>query len=249
MLEIQNLSAGYGKKRVLEEISFSVCPGEMVGIVGPNGCGKSTLLKAIPGILAPMGGSVSVDSEPITGMNPRKVARKIAYFSQNRGVPPMTVEELVLHGRYAHHTYPVRYNQEDRQIAREAMERMGLLDVAGEALATLSGGMRQMAYLAMTLAQGSDYILLDEPTSFLDVANRRMLMGTLAELTKAERGILVVLHDLPLAMTYCHRVVLMDGGRVLAAATPDEIGSTGLAERVFGVPLKKEGESWMHPYK
>ena len=242
MLKLEKVRAGYGKTEVLHGIDLELNAGELVTIVGPNGCGKSTLLKTATGILTPTAGSVTLDGEE--KLSPTATARKIAYLAQGKAAPEMDVGEMVLHGRFPHLTYPRRYGAKDKAIAREAMKRMGIADLKEKPMSTLSGGMRQKAYLAMALAQETDLILLDEPTAFLDISNAISLMNTLCELRKDGKGILAVLHDLPLAMAYSDRVIVMEGGRIVSSGTPEQIYESGVIDCVFGVELKKDKESF-----
>ena len=162
----------------------------------------------------------------------------------------MTVEQMVLHGRFAHLSFPRVYTEEDRAAARQAMEQMGIAEWADRELGTLSGGMRQNVYLAMALAQNSDYILLDEPTTYLDIANRLQLINTLRRLAKEGKGIVAVLHDLPLAMSFAHEIAVMREGRLLTQASPDALFASGLVDEVFGAKLMRieNGESYGYDF-
>ena len=196
MLEIKGLSAGYGSRSVLQDVSVGFERGALTCVIGVNGCGKSTLLKTAVRILSPMSGEITVDGKHAKKMSRREYAQRVSYLSQGREVPSMTVEQLVLHGRFPHLGFLGRYTKEDRSVAREAMERMGLMSFAQASLSELSGGMRQTAYLAMALAGNADYILLDEPTTYLDVAHQLSLMRTLGELAKEGKGIVAVARTL-----------------------------------------------------
>ena len=226
MLKLQHLTAGYGEKTILHDISLDFPPGTVTAILGPNGCGKSTLLKAAAGLLAPVSGQV-LSEEPR--------ARHIAYLPQSRRVPEMTALRLVLHGRFPWLGWPRRYRQEDEAIARAAMARLGVLEFADRPLPELSGGTRQKCYLAMALAQEADTLLLDEPTSFLDIGHQLRLMALCRELAAEGRALAVVLHDLPLALGYADRIALLEGGRLLALGLPGEILDSGILDRTFGV--------------
>ena len=228
MVELKHLTAGYGEKNVLQDISITFPPGTVTAILGPNGCGKSTLLKAAAGLL-------SIHSGEITGEEPR--ARHIAYLPQSRPVPEMTAGQLVLHGRFPWLSWPRRYRTEDETAARAAMERLGVAEFAETPLPELSGGTRQKIYLAMALAQGADTLLLDEPTSFLDIGHQLRLMELCRELAAGGKAVAVVLHDLPLALAYCDRVAVMDAGRLLTLDTPAAVYASGILNRVFGVGL------------
>ena len=165
MLELKNIFAGYGNKNILNGITVSFEKGKLTSIIGVNGCGKSTLLKAIPGILPLSGGEIMIDGKNLRSMSRNEIAKKIAYLAQGKNTPDMTVEQMVLHGRFPYLSYPRRYSQADRDIAGTAMEAVGISSLADKPMCELSGGMKQNAYIAMALAQDTDYILLDEPTT------------------------------------------------------------------------------------
>ena len=228
MLQLQHLSAGYGEKTVIRDISITFPAGTVTAVVGPNGCGKSTLLKAIAGLLPPASGDILVEE-------PR--ARHVAYLPQSRRLPEMTAGRLVLHGRFPWLGWPRRYREEDYAAAKKAMERLGVAEFAGTPLSELSGGTRQKCYLAMALAQEAPTILLDEPTSYLDIAHQLRLMELCRELAGEGRAIVLVLHDLPLALQYADRVAVIDAGLLLALGTPGEIMSTDVLQKTFGVQI------------
>ena len=226
MVEIKHMTTGYGEKAVLYDISLTFPMGMVTAVIGPNGCGKSTLLKAAAGLIPAGSGEILVEE-------PR--ARHIAYLPQSRRLPEMTAGRLVLHGRFPWLGWPRRYREEDYAIAKQAMERLGVAEHADTPLSELSGGTRQKGYLAMALAQDAPTILLDEPTSFLDIGHQLRLMELCRELAGEGKAVVPVLHDLPLALRYADRIAVMDAGRLLAVGTPDEIMATGILEKTFGV--------------
>ncbi len=230
MVELKHLTAGYGEKTVLHDISIPFPPGTVTAILGPNGCGKSTLLKAAVGLLPICSGEIRTEGHH---------ARRIAYLPQSRRLPEMTAGRLVLHGRSPWLSWPRRYRAEDEAIARAAMERLGVAEFADIPLAELSGGTRQKCYLAMALAQGAETLLLDEPTAYLDIGHQLKLLGLCRELAAEGKAVAVVLHDLPLAMGYADRVAVLEAGSLLALDTPDAIFSSGILDRVFGVRVLK----------
>ena len=244
MLELQNVCAGYGRKQVLRNISAHLPKGELTAILGPNGSGKSTLLKAILGFVPLSEGQILLEGQPLGKMTPGEVAKKIAWLPQEKQPVNMTAEQLVLCGRFPHLQYPRRYRQQDRVCALQAMERLGIGQLAQAPLNTLSGGQKQSVYVAMALAQDTDWILLDEPTTYLDVASGFALMDTLKKLTREGKSIAVVLHDLPLAMTYADKVLLLQAGQLVAEGTPEAVWATGSPDRVFGIRLEKLEEGW-----
>ena len=230
MLNLQHISAGYGEKTILHDISLDFPAGTVTAILGPNGCGKSTLLRAAAGLLPVSAGTAAVDGP---------VARAIAYLPQSRPVPDMTAQQLVLHGRFPWLSWPRRYRERDFAIAKAAMDRLGIGEFAQRPLGELSGGTRQKCFLAMALAQEAPTLLLDEPTSFLDVGHQLKLMELCRELAAEGKAVALVLHDLPLALQWADRVAVMDQGRILAMGTPEEIWASGILDRVFGVEVRR----------
>ena len=228
MVELRNLTAGYGEKTVLRDISITFPPGTVTAILGVNGCGKSTLLKAAAGLIPLRGGEVLADE-------PR--ARSIAYLPQSRRLPELTAGRLVLHGRFPWLGWPRTYRPADHAAARKAMERLDVAQFADTPMSQLSGGTRQKIYLAMALAQEAPTILLDEPTSFLDPAHQLRLMELCRSLAAEGRAVVLVLHDLPLALRFADRLAVLDGGRFTALGTPEELLSSKILEETFGVRI------------
>ena len=249
MIELHHVTAGYGKQTVLHDMSLTIEKGSLTSIIGVNGCGKSTTLKAILGMIPLQGGKIMLDGENTSQLSRNAIARKIAYLSQGRNTPDMTVEQIVLHGRFPHLSYPRRYTGRDRAIAHNAMEQMGIADLAHKPLSALSGGMRQNTYIAMALAQDTDYVLLDEPTTYLDIAHQLELMKTLRKLASDGKGILAVTHDIQMAFTFSDRIILLDKGTVLGSDVPREICRQQLLEQTMGVSLRctDTGYSYRYP--
>lgn len=250
MLELKNICAGYGKKQVLTDISLSFPKSGFLSVVGPNGSGKSTLLKAATGILPLSSGDVHIDGEKLSGLSRRRLAEKVAYLSQGKNIPDMTVSQLVLHGRFPHLSYPRRYTDRDHGIVSSALHALGISDLADRPLASLSGGMRQNAYIAMALAQDAGYILLDEPTAYLDIQHQLALMKTLRKLAVLGKGVVAVLHDLPLAFAFSDGIVVLKEGAVAAEGAPAAIYKRPVIREVFGVELgyAKEEQSYRYQY-
>ena len=237
MIEIKNLSAGYGGKTVLGGVNAKFETGRLTSIVGVNGCGKSTLLKAILGILPPSDGEILIDGAPLTKMSRNGVAKRVAYLSQGMSLPDMTVGQLVLHGRFPYLSYPRRYSAADREIARAAMEAVGISALADMPRSALSGGMRQKTYIAMALAQDTDHILLDEPTTYLDVRHQLELMKLLGRLADGGKSIVTVMHDLPLAFDFSDEIAVLDKGQIITQAPPAELCDSALLYDIFGIRL------------
>ncbi len=241
MLEIKNLTAGYRGREVLHSLSLTVEAGMLTSIIGPNGCGKSTLLKAALGLIPRAEGDVWADGVGLSRLHRKEIARRIAYLAQGKEAPAMTVEQMVLHGRFPYLDPLKGYTALDRELACAAMEKVGITNLAAEPLTSLSGGMRQTAFVAMALAQETPYILLDEPTTYLDVSHQVGLMKRLQAISREGRGVAAVMHDLPLALTFSDRVAVMEQGRIIAVGTPQEIARSGVIGKVFGVDVREDG--------
>lgn len=250
MLELSGVSGGYeNDSDALCGVSLFVERGEIVSVVGRNGSGKSTLLRLALGIIKSSEGEVRIDGDNVRSMSRRSLARRVAYLSQHSEVCDMTVEEYVLHGRFAY-TFPLSpYSVRDREIAAAAMKRAELTDLLHRPLTALSGGERQRAYLARILAQSTDYILLDEPTTYLDISYGIELMRGLRAIADEGRGVLCVMHDLLLALEYSDRIALLDGGRLVSVDTPRALCSGGAFEQVIGVRVLFDGERYLYDLK
>ena len=237
MIQLRGLRAGYPGRTVLEGIDLDFRPGEVLAILGPNGCGKSTLLRTANGLLPRTGGEVLVDGVSIDRLTPRDLARKAAYLPQSRQVPAITARRMVLHGRFPYLSYPRRYSREDRAMVSRALDWAGAAELADRPLAELSGGQRQKVYLAMALAQDTAAILMDEPTTYLDVACQLEVMALARRLAEEGRAVVMVLHDLCLALRCAHRAALVSEGRLCQVGSPEELYTGEALERVMGVSL------------
>ena len=239
MIEFQNLCAGYDRTPVLSGISLRIEPGTFTVILGPNGCGKSTLLKSLVGLSDVYAGQILLEGRPLSDFSGAETAKRIAYLPQSRRVPDITVQRLVLHGRFPHLRYPRKYRRQDFEIARAAMERVGIAQLADQSLARLSGGTRQKVYIAMALAQDTPVITLDEPTTYLDIGHQLQVMELCRELARQGKAVAAVLHDLDLAMQYGDRMALLDRGHLVDQGSPEELYRSGNLQRVFGVQMAR----------
>lgn len=247
MIELKYLSAGYGGKPVVEDVSLSFPAGEVTVLLGPNGSGKSTLLKAALGLIDAGREQVFYDGVPIEKLTRRQVARQAALLAQARQEAEIQAERLVLHGRFPYLAYPRQYSEKDKEIARQAMERTGAAAYAQRLVSQLSGGQRQSVYLAMLLAQQTQTVFLDEPTVFLDICHQLRLMEWVKLLAKEGRAAVMVLHDLPLAMEYADRIALLEQGKLVFLGTPEQLYASGKIETVFGIRFTRiQGEDGMH---
>jgi len=250
MLELRNLSAGYPGRQVLRDISLKCTAGSVSVLLGPNGCGKSTLLKTLCGILPAQGGEVFLDGEALLPLPGRLLAQKVAYLAQDRRVPDITVQRMVLHGRFPHLSYPRRYRAEDYAAAAAAMERMGLTELAEEPLQKLSGGQRQKVYIAMALAQDTPVIALDEPTTYLDVRHQLQMMAQARRLCADGKTVLMVLHDLSFALQVADRIVVLSEGTIAVQGTAEDVFASGRLDGIFGVRLRRveTEDGWRYYY-
>ena len=251
MIALRDLRAGYPGRTVLEGVSLDFRPGEVLAILGPNGCGKSTLLRTAGGLLPRAGGEILVDGVPLERLSARETARRIAYLPQSRSTPNITAGRMVLHGRFPYLSYPRRYRKEDREMVKRALDWVGAGELASRPLSELSGGQRQKVYLAMALAQDTLTILMDEPTTYLDVSCQLEVMALARRLAEEGRAVVMVLHDLTLALRCAHRAALLSGGRIRQAGTPEELYRGEALERVMGVSLGRvETETgWRYYYR
>lgn len=235
-LEVEQLSYKYNDLQVLKEISFAINEGEFIGLIGPNGSGKSTLLKNINNILRPNEGSVYLDNLDLREFNKKELAKKLAVVPQDTNVSfNFSVEEIVLMGRAPYIGRLQGERAKDYRIAKEAMKVTNTLKLADRSIKELSGGERQRVILARSLAQQPEVLLLDEPTSNLDINYQLEIMDLLKSLNrKEELTILIILHDLNLAAQYCDRLVLLKDGEIYDFGTTEEIITTENIEKVYG---------------
>lgn len=238
MLEVRNLFAGYGEGDVLRDVSLAFPQGHITAVVGPNGGGKSTLLKAVVGLTRTRG-SLSLNGEPLEGRSRRELARHIAYLPQSRPLPQITVEALVLHGRFPYLSYPRTYRREDREAAKQALEALGIAGLADRSLDSLSGGQRQKAYIAMALAQDTEVVLMDEPTNFLDISQRLRVLELARLLADRGKAVVLVVHDLNLALRGADRLAVIAGGQLLAQGEPEAVFTSGILDRAFSTHVKR----------
>lgn len=232
-----SLTLGYGKKVVAEDLSVVIPDGHFTAIIGPNGCGKSTLLRTLSRLMSPTQGHVYLDGEQIQRFNSKEVARRIGLLAQNATTPgDITVQELVSRGRYPHQPLFTRWRQEDDRAVQQAMQATGVADLALQSVDTLSGGQRQRAWIAMVLAQETAIMLLDEPTTWLDISYQIDVLELLSELNR-EQGytLAAVLHDLNQACRYATHLIALRDGKIVAQGAPKEIVTAELIEAVYGL--------------
>ncbi|MFC5136695.1 ABC transporter ATP-binding protein [Actinomycetospora rhizophila] len=234
----RDLRLGYGADRVvIDGQSVRLPAGRITAIVGPNACGKSTLLRGLAGLLRPTGGHVLLDGDELARLPALEVARRVGVLPQAPVAPDgITVADLVGRGRHPHQRWFRQWSARDEAAVEAALAATGLTDLADRPVAELSGGQRQRAWIALVLAQGPETMLLDEPTSFLDLAHQLDVLEVLAGINADDgRTVVMVLHDLELAARYAHHVIAMHDGRIVAEGRPAEVVTEDVVASVFGV--------------
>jgi iron complex transport system ATP-binding protein len=254
-LSAKQLSLGYGNRRIVEELNLLVPDGKITALVGSNGSGKSTILKAMARILNPLGGGVYLDGKLIHRQPTKEVAKQLAILPQNPTAPEgLTVRELVSFGRYPHQKGLGTLTAEDWKMVDWALQATNMSAFSERAADQLSGGQRQRAWIAMALAQGTDVLLLDEPTTFLDMAHQIEVMMLLEKLNREQnRTIIMVVHDLNHAARYAHHLVALKQGAVLYEGKPEEVMTPEMLRVVFGIdadviPDPRSGTPMCLPY-
>jgi ABC-type cobalamin/Fe3+-siderophores transport system ATPase subunit len=245
MLRIEKLSVSYGTRRVLRDLSLEVNSGEVVALIGPNGAGKSTLVRAVSGVIPVDSGKIQSDngngiSINLCSLPPMQRARSLAVVPQVATLPPaFTVWETVLMGRTPYLNFLGQVSTRDEAIARLALQKVDALELAGRRVGELSGGEQQRVLLARALAQSTPILLLDEPTSNLDLHYQVSFMESVSDLAHREQlAVLVALHDLNLAARYSKRVVLLVDGEIKATGTPRQVLTPELISKAYGLPVQ-----------
>lgn len=249
MISITDLHASYEGVEILHGIDATFPEGKISVLMGPNGCGKSTTLRSLIRLVPETTGDVRLNGKDLADLSQQELARRIAYLPQSRNVPDIAVQRLVMHGRFPYLSYPRRYRREDYEKVDQALASVGLTDLAGWKMEKLSGGQRQKAYLAMALAQDTDVILMDEPTTFLDIKNQFEMLDRARALADSGKTVVMILHDFEAILHYADHVVLMAEGRVLTAGSAEEVLRSEMVRRAFGVtPRFYETEDGLHCY-
>lgn len=236
-LEAKNIDVGYEGRPVIAGLSLRIPDGKVTAIIGPNGCGKSTLLKTLARLIQPSAGQVLLDGRDIHAAPTREVARTLGLLPQSPLAPEgITVEDLIARGRAPWRSLLGRWNEEDAAACAHALQATGLADLAKRPISALSGGQRQRAWIAMTLAQDTPILLLDEPTTWLDLPHQVELLRLLGKLNRdGGRTVVSVLHDLGLAARFSDHIIVMSGGRVLAEGPPTEVITPQTLDAAFGL--------------
>ncbi|MEW1891750.1 ABC transporter ATP-binding protein [Streptomyces sp. NPDC085659] len=235
-LAARGIRVGYGGRTVIDGLDVEIPSGVVTTIIGPNGCGKSTLLRTLTRLLKPAGGAVVLDGEDIASLRTRDVAKKLGLLPQAPVAPEgLTVSDLVARGRHPHQSWLRQWSSDDADIVRKALALTGVADLADRPVDSLSGGQRQRVWISMTLAQGTDLLLLDEPTTYLDLAHAIDVLDLVDDLHESGCTVVMVLHDLNLATRYSDNLVVMRDGSVLAQGHPRDVITAELLDEAFGL--------------
>ncbi|GED33240.1 ABC transporter ATP-binding protein [Brevibacillus centrosporus] len=234
-LETRQLTLSYGDRNIIETLDLNIPRGKITVFIGSNGSGKSTLLRSLARLLKPKEGAILLEGESIAKRSTKEVAKRLAILPQGPTAPEgLTVLQLVKQGRYPYQNWLQQWSEEDEKMVNRALEATQLTALANRPVDSLSGGQRQRAWIAMTLAQGTETILLDEPTTYLDMSHQIEILDLLFELNETEqRTIVMVLHDLNLACRYAHHIVAVHNSTVVAEGSPDDVLTTDLVRTVF----------------
>ncbi|MFW9031297.1 ABC transporter ATP-binding protein [Corynebacterium striatum] len=236
-LTAKDISLGYGERDIITGLSVDIAPGKVTSIVGPNGCGKSTLLRSLSRLLRPTGGEIFLDGKAISEIPTKQLAASLGLLPQSPIAPDgIVVADLVGRGRTPHQGLLGRWSQEDYDIVQESMEMTGVAELAERSIDELSGGQRQRVWIAMALAQRTDILLLDEPTTYLDIKHQLEVLDLLVELNETHgTTIAMVIHDLNLAARYSDELIAVSNGNVYAQGSPQDVLTQQTVKDVFGV--------------
>ncbi|MFD7760833.1 ABC transporter ATP-binding protein [Streptomyces microflavus] len=238
-LAARGVTVGYGGRAVIDDLDVSIPAGVVTTIIGPNGCGKSTLLRTLTRLLKPARGTVVLDGEDIGRLRTRDVAKKLGLLPQAPVAPEgLTVGDLVARGRHPHQSWLRQWSSDDAGVVERALAMTGVADLADRPVDSLSGGQRQRVWISMTLAQGTDLLLLDEPTTYLDLAHAIDVLDLVDDLHESGCTVVMVLHDLNLATRYSDNLIVMRAGSILAQGHPRDVITAELLYEAFGLQAK-----------
>ena len=240
MLRYENVTLSCDRTIILENISVNFPAHAITTVIGPNGSGKTTLLQALNGSTTVNSGKIYLDDSDYLSMAPRKRAQILSFLPQVRStLPTIPVKTLVEHGRFPHLGFSRKMGTEDRKIIENAMKLADVTEYASQSVDTLSGGVRQRVFLAMQLAQDCDYLVADEPTTYLDLPSQKKIMSIYKELRDAGKTIILVLHDLTQALQISDNIVLVNEQKIIASGKPEALIKSGIIEEVFNLKIKQ----------
>ncbi|WTW23688.1 ABC transporter ATP-binding protein [Streptomyces sp. NBC_00019] len=235
-MEARGVTVGYGDRTVIDDLDVAIPSGLVTTIIGPNGCGKSTLLRTLSRLLKPARGTVVLDGDDIARLRTREVAKKLGLLPQAPVAPDgLTVADLVARGRHPHQSWLRQWSSDDAGVVERALVMTGVADLADRPVDELSGGQRQRVWISMTLAQGTDLLLLDEPTTYLDLAHAIDVLDLVNDLHTSGCTVVMVLHDLNLATRYSDNLIVMREGEILAQGDPRDVITAELLHEAFGL--------------
>lgn len=234
MITTQQLSVAYGDTTIIENLSVTIPKGKVTALIGPNGCGKSTLLKTLSRINKPKSGEIFIEQTSLGRIKDKVLAQQLSLLPQVLVSPEgISVRKLVEYGRSPYVSHWGRLSQADKKIVEQAMTETGVLELAEQNVESLSGGQRQRAWIAMVLAQDTDIVMLDEPTTYLDLSHQIELMELMRTMNEQGKTVIVVLHDLNQACRYCDHLVVLKQGQLMAQGSPKEVFTERLLQEVF----------------
>lgn len=238
-LAARGISVGYGRRMILEDLDIEIPEGELTVIVGPNACGKSTLLRALARMLPVASGTVELDGRAIRSFAPKEVARRLGLLPQSPIAPDgLAVDDLVGRGRYPHQGVLRQWSDEDERAVQRALERARVTELSDRMVDELSGGQRQRVWIAMALAQETPILLLDEPTTYLDIAHQVEVLNLARDLQREGYTVVVVLHELNLAFRYATNLVVMQAGSIVEQGAVNDVVTAELIRDVYGLPCQ-----------
>lgn len=250
VLSVKDLNLSFNGKKILDNVNLTLNRGEIMTIIGPNGCGKSTLLSATAGLCdidAKIQGEILINNKNLKEYRRKELAITLSVLPQGRSIPSISVRRLVEHGRFPHLDISRHMTSNDKKIVDEALALTNMQKYSEANLSKLSGGERQRAYISMTLAQDTPLMYMDEPATYLDINYRYELLDIIKMLNETkDKTILMVLHDIDLALKYSHRIAVMNAGQIKMCATPKEVAASGIIEEIFGVkciPVELDGNT------
>lgn len=242
-LGAEGVTVGYGERVVLDDLDVAIPTGVITTVIGPNGCGKSTLLRTLSRLLTPRRGTVLLDGHDIARLKTKDVAKRMGLLPQTPIAPEgLTVADLVARGRHPHQSWVRQWSSDDADVVAEALRMTGVADLAHRPVDSLSGGQRQRVWISMTLAQGTDLLLLDEPTTYLDLAHAIDVIDLVDDLHESGCTIVMVLHDLNLAVRYSDNLIVMKSGSIVAQGHPSDVITSELLLDTFGLRAKVIGD-------